>query len=89
MRHLMSQSARHTLRTLAALLLGAGLLAGCGQKGPLYLPADADAGGQRAEAPAADEGAATDSSTEIASKPTSASAEPQGTNATESSGSDV
>ncbi|QQK65715.1 lipoprotein [Cobetia sp. cqz5-12] len=48
----MSQSARHTLRTLAALLLGAGLLAGCGQKGPLYLPADADAGGQRAEAPA-------------------------------------
>ena len=41
MRHLMSQSARHTLRTLAALLLGAGLLAGCGQKGPLYLPADA------------------------------------------------
>lgn len=52
MRHLMSQSARHTLRTLAALLLGSGLLAGCGQKGPLYLPADADAGGQRAEAPA-------------------------------------
>ena len=40
MRHLMSQSARHTLRTLAALLLGAGLLAGCGQKGPLYLPDD-------------------------------------------------
>ena len=68
MRHLMSQSARHTLRTLAALLLGAGLLAGCGQKGPLYLPADADAeaGGQRAEAPASSEPEGAASETESA-----------------------
>ncbi|MDI5883647.1 lipoprotein [Cobetia amphilecti] len=73
MRHLMSQSARHTLRTFAALLLGAGLLAGCGQKGPLYLPADADAGGQRAEAPA----------------PAADASETESTAAAETSGSDA
>ncbi|MDH2374366.1 lipoprotein [Cobetia sp. 3AK] len=73
MRHLMSQSARHALRTLAGLLLGAGLLTGCGQKGPLYLPADADAGSQRAEAPA----------------PAPAAAETERTAATETSGSDA
>lgn len=66
MRYLMSQSARHTLRALAVLLLGAGLLAGCGQKGPLYLPADAGAGGQRAEAPVSSESEGAASETESA-----------------------
>lgn len=73
MRHLMSQSARHTLRTFAALLLGAGLLAGCGQKGPLYLPADADAGGQRAEAPANGSSDSTEGETRQSTAATEAS----------------
>lgn len=38
--------------TLSAVLLSTLLLAACGQKGPLYLPEDADSGEPRNEQPA-------------------------------------
>ena len=38
--------------TLSAVLLSTLLLAACGQKGPLYLPEDAESGEPRNEQPA-------------------------------------
>jgi predicted small lipoprotein YifL len=66
---------RHRYFAAPLLLLGFGLLAGCGQKGPLYLPTKAAAPASAASTPAATTSAAKPAGPATIAAPASSSSD--------------